>query len=256
MTRRMYDGITPGALPAGADLYAAYDDGHWPDAAAVAALHGGVPVVRITTNPADDEGDVLDVEKGDATPTDAPQWCERRRAAGATPAVYANASTVPAVAAAFTRQGVAMPQWWVADWTGIYAPPAAGWVARQWQSLTGYDVSSVVDYWPGVDPAPSSGPTPPPSTPPVHLPTGAVMHSVGITVAVKTGKGWAPSPVPAEKVVSVVVQDEDPGAVQRYDAVPAFAGVAAQAAPDAPNGAIVFSGGVDGTYGAVVWALT
>lgn len=157
--RTMYDSIAVEALPAGADLYAGYDDGHWPDADAIAAAHPGVPVVRVTVDPGDDEGQVLDVENGDATPGQAPPWVIRRRAAGVEPTVYCSASALPGVRQAFTNAALAEPHWWVADWTENEAATAAllaqpGVVAVQYHSGPGYDVSAVADYWPGVDPAP------------------------------------------------------------------------------------------------------
>lgn len=156
----MADSITLAALEPVADRYdllAGYDDGHWPDAAAIASRFPGKLVLRITVDPTDDEGDVLDVETGDATPTDAPGWVARRRASGhGGPLVYMNASTWPAVVAAF---GAAPePGYLVAEYDGVaVVPPGA--VGKQYRGTVAgpggtYDESVVCDHLPGIDPDP------------------------------------------------------------------------------------------------------
>lgn len=82
------------------------------------------------------------------------------------------------------------------------------------------------------------------------------MQSITSQVEIASGHGWIPSPVPAATVVNVVVQDEDPGAVDRYDDIPVFQGAASGTAQGAPNGALVFAGPstMNGTYGVVIWA--
>lgn len=156
--RTMYDTIDVMSLPDGADLYAGYDDGAWPDADAIAAKFPGKPVVRITTNPADDFGDCLDVENGDASPTDAPAWVAKRRAAGADPSVYCSLDPWPTIRQAFAAANVPEPHYWVAAYPGPGPVLIPGAVAHQYASpSTGspgnYDVSVVADYWPGVDPS-------------------------------------------------------------------------------------------------------
>lgn len=152
----MYDGISPLRLPAGADLYAGYDDGRWPDAAAIAARFPNATVLRITTNPADEMGDVLDVERGDATPADTPGWLTRRRLAGAWPSVYCSLDTWGQVKQALAKADVAVPPWWIAHYLPAQPVLPADWAAWQWNSTPGYDQSVVADYWPGVDPAPGT----------------------------------------------------------------------------------------------------
>ena len=151
----MYDAINVLSLPAGADIYAGYDDGRWPDAAAIAAQFPSKPVVRITVFPSDNEGDVLDVETGDATPAQAPAWVQKRRAAGHTwPTVYCSESAWASVIGAFQAQGVAQPFYWVAAYPGAGATVPAGAVAHQWTDHNNaYDESVVNPGWPPV-PAP------------------------------------------------------------------------------------------------------
>lgn len=163
--RTMYDSTDVMTLPPGADLYAGYDDGSWPDADAIAARFPGKLVVRVTTNPADNVGQVLDVERGDAKPTDAPGWCARARARGQLPTVYCSLSTWPIVRRLFGAG--AEPAWWVAAYPGCGASLYPGTVAHQYASAPGYDTSVAADYWPGVDPAVTPEPVPPPAPEPV-----------------------------------------------------------------------------------------
>lgn len=162
----MYDSIesTPTELPDGADLYAGYDDGAWPDAGAIAARFPGKTVIRTTTNPADEEGDELDVENGDASATDAPGWVARRRAAGHRgPLVYCALSSWPDVRRAFIAARVAEPGYRVASYDGVAEIPA-GAIGKQYASVTAggrnYDVSVMVDHLPGIDPDPLPVPIP------------------------------------------------------------------------------------------------
>jgi hypothetical protein len=171
MSRLMYDSIeaTVTELPDGADLYAGYDDGAWPDADAIAKRFPGKTVIRTTANPADNEGDELDVERGDATPAQAPPWVARRRAAGHQgPLVYCSLSTWTAVKAEFTRQGVPEPEYRVAAYDNKPVIPA-GAIGKQYASTESggknYDASVVVDYLPGIDPPP----VPPPSKETVNM---------------------------------------------------------------------------------------
>lgn len=161
--RVMYDAVTPANLPAGADLYGGYDDGHWPNAAAIAARFPGKRLIRITVFPADIFGDVLDVEKGDAQPADVPDWLTHRRGRGADPSIYSSTSSIGAVEAACKAARVQFDRqhWWRADYETPPDPTLKyGEVAHQYHDAGGYDLSVVADYWPGIDP-----PKPSPSLP-------------------------------------------------------------------------------------------
>jgi hypothetical protein len=168
MPRQMYDGVDPAQVPAGAAIYAGYDDGSWQSLAGLTGTHPGKLYVSICVS-ATGTGRVLDVEQYDATPEQAPAWAERQRAAGNPyPVVYCNqASGWPAVKAAFAAQKVAEPLYWVAayvnDPTKVPTIPA-GAIALQYYDYGGYDTSVVADYWPGLDPAPKpTAPAPAPS---------------------------------------------------------------------------------------------
>jgi hypothetical protein len=69
--------------------------------------------------------------------------------------------------------------------------------------------------------------------------------------------GWVASPVPASKVVNVVILRENPNANGKYDYVPQFTGIATQKGPQSPNGVLIFhaAGGLSSgfRYGATLW---
>lgn len=171
--RSMYDSTTAADLPGDAGMVAGYVDGlyRWSDADWGRFPHA--VKVRIAVFATTDDGHVLDVEKGNATPAQAPGWVAMRRRAGVDPTVYCARSAWATLQAAFSTARVAAPHWWVADWTGSPHLPA-GAVACQWADsvLTGhhYDTSEVADYWPGVDPRP---PAPAPPRPPAPVPAPA-----------------------------------------------------------------------------------
>jgi hypothetical protein len=147
----MYDAITATDIPAGATLIAGYGDGYYNNVSAFKARFPHATVVEIAVFASDDLGVVLDVENGDASPAQAPGWAQMRRAAGVDPSVYCNTSTWPLVRSAFQSAGVAEPHYWVAQYDGDPTIPT-GAVAKQYADQNLYDLSSVADYWPGVDP--------------------------------------------------------------------------------------------------------
>ena len=161
--RSMFDGIEPGTVPAGADIYAGYDDGDWQSFAGLTAAYPGKLYVSICVT-ASGSARVLDIESGDAIPEEAPGWAATERASGNLyPVCYMNESTWPAVKAAFAAQNVAPPLYWVAAYVDDpTTPPAAlpdGAIALQYYDFGGYDASIAADYWPGLDPAPATSPT-------------------------------------------------------------------------------------------------
>jgi hypothetical protein len=251
MTRRCADSVTPSNLPPGFDLYGGYNDGLYNNVAAIQARFPGKTVVHFTVFARDNIGDCLDVEQGDATPQQAPGWVQNRRNAGhGGPLVYCSESLWPQVRQAFVDAGVPEPGYWIAGYPGSVGQALyPGSVAHQWIDRGPYDESIVVDYLPGIDPAPSPAPNPPVIYP------GEDVQSTHITFGISGGQGWAPSPVAASKVVSVTVDELDPEAVGGYPNVPMFRGVATQTSVDAPNGALVFVFGANGTYGATVWSV-
>jgi len=161
--RTMYDGIDSDAsvIPTSAQLVAGYVDGNYAWSAADWARFPHSVHVPIAVHPTTNAGIVLDCEPGNCSPAQAVDWVVMRRKAGADPTVYCNqenpSTGLPAVRAAFKARGVAEPHYWVANYDGNTAIPA-GTIAKQYESTSRWDLSSVADYWPGVDPAPTKEP--------------------------------------------------------------------------------------------------
>jgi len=204
MTRVMYDSVDVAGLPTGGDLYAGYVDGRYQNAAAIQARFPHVPFVGIATQASTNDGIVLDVENYDATPAQAPGWVKMRRLAGAEPSIYCSEDAWATVAQAFRDAGVTPPPYWVAAYPGAGPGIPAGAVAHQYADMGGYDVSTVADYWPGVDAAPA-----PPSPPPDPYETGDNMQVVPVSFTTNSA-GWTAidCPLPAgcgpHDVVSIV----------------------------------------------------
>lgn len=165
MTRRMADSIYSASIPVGKfPLVAGYINGsisRWSQADW--DRHAGHSIlVRVTVFASTNDGHVLDVENGDATPVQAPPWVRMRRMAGfRNPTIYCSESVWTTVQAEFARQGVAPPNWWVAAYPGERDAGGnplipAGAIAHQYAdpATSGgqYDLSVVADHWPGVDP--------------------------------------------------------------------------------------------------------
>lgn len=109
--------------------------------------------VRIACFASTDDGDVLDVERGNATAEQVPDWLNLRRASVknrlARPAtVYCGTSDMLKVVDACHKAGVALPLFWWASWNGKATVPA-GYVAHQYQSTARWDISVTVGGWPG-----------------------------------------------------------------------------------------------------------
>lgn len=156
MTRTMYDSVTPSNCPTGAPLYGAYVDGRYANVAAMQNRNPNARIVKITVTGNTLNAHVADVENGDLSPTSGAAWAKRRLAAGYHPTLYCSASVWPAVKNAVAAAGIAgKVSYWIAHYDGDPTIPN-GAVAKQYLGdFHGYDKSSVLGYWPGVDPAPS-----------------------------------------------------------------------------------------------------
>lgn len=218
MARRMADSVTPANLPAGFDLYGGYDDGLYDNVAAIRARFPGKTVIAFTVFPSDNKGDCLDVEKGDATPGQAPGWVVARRNAGhGGPLVYCSWSALPSVKAAFVSARVPEPGYIVAGYPapdGDAIPP--GTVGHQWIDHGPYDESIVVDYLPGIDPSPVPAPPPVPVPAPTSSPRGdLVLHTITIPTD-DHGDGWTETSVPWGTFQAASLGGSDPGADKAY----------------------------------------
>jgi hypothetical protein len=153
--RTMYDGIA--TLAAGiarsfpdAAMVAGYVNGAYAWSPTEWDLFPNAEHVTISVTASADEGDVLDVEAGDATPVQAYGWIHHRKQSGLwRPTVYCELAKVPAVREA-TGAYVLGADYdiWVADWTGS-PHEVAGCAAVQYLSTNEYDASAVHDDgWP------------------------------------------------------------------------------------------------------------
>lgn len=181
MTVLMYDGINADAATIRAawkpgDLvgwYAAGNSFIWTQAER--ALFPASALVSITLTASFLDADVLDVERGGATPAQVHAWIAAKKAAGyERPTIYCSLSTVPSVRAATGTYILGRDyDIWVADYNGTMTPPAvpglpaASWAAWQREAGANYDVSMVFDgAWP------HRTPPAPPVAPGIPAPAG------------------------------------------------------------------------------------
>lgn len=149
MTRLMYDSVDPNAIPVNAEMVAGYVDGNFKWSDTGWSRFANSIKVRIAVFASTNDGDVLDVENGDASPDQAAGWIKMRQEAGIfVPTIYCNRSTRPAVEAACAGLTFDL---WIATLDGTQ--DIAGTVAVQYagSAITGqnYDLSIVTDDgWP------------------------------------------------------------------------------------------------------------
>ena len=140
---RIYDSVTPSAIPAHARI-ATYATGGYAVPAAQVAHRGHV--LWIDTNGADPHASALDVEPGDATPAMAATWAWHKlhAAAGAVAIIYTMRSEWAAAQAAVHHLPAHMQshvRWWIADPTGVdHIVPGAS--ATQWYWGHNYDITT------------------------------------------------------------------------------------------------------------------
>lgn len=166
----MYDSVTASDIPTTAEMVAGYVDGRYAWSEADWGRFPNARKVRIAVSASTNDGDVLDVENGDATPAQAVGWAKMRRAAGISqPTCYVNRSNQGAVEEAFAAANEAPPTFWVATLDGTQLPLVNGVVACQYSgsNTSGghYDLSTTVDGWPVGGGAPAPAPAPAPAAP-------------------------------------------------------------------------------------------
>lgn len=143
----MRDSVSASRVPPTTPVVAGYADGLYEWSAADWALFPRAIQLTIAVN-ALHAADILDVENGDATPSDVPGWCDRfARLGRRAPTVYCNLSSWPAVKAAVGARRV---DYWIATLNGKPTPGGiAGAVAEQYVQHTDaafhYDESIIYD---------------------------------------------------------------------------------------------------------------
>lgn len=164
MALLLRDSDDPWAIPLdGLAAVAGYGDGRaqWSSEGWARFPRSVVPLV-VVLDPRH-VGDVLDVERGAARPSDCPGWADRfRRAGRRRPTIYCNRATIEAVRQAMGRRPF---DWWEATldgtlgWAGAVAVQLRGAADSRDPSRTAghYDESVILDPgWIGIEvPAPS-----------------------------------------------------------------------------------------------------
>jgi hypothetical protein len=143
----MYDSTNPLDIPVDAPAVAGYTDGdyRWPDA----GWNRFAGALKLRISVLGGAADVLDVETGDATPSEAVDWVwTMRKQEMPYPGVYCNSNLWPTVQAAFAAHQVDPPWYWIADYDGRPdIPPGA--VAKQYQNAPAsgghFDLSVISD---------------------------------------------------------------------------------------------------------------
>jgi len=255
MTRIMFDAVNPANIPEGSQLVAGYGDGpesQWP-----AEAWGSFPgraLVRITTNGEDQAALVVDCEYGDFSPQSAVDEILRRRARGLDPTEYCGAGSLWACRHAFDVRGIPQPYWWVAD-PDHTLNLEGNIIALQQGYPEGYDVSTVADYWPGVDVV--AVPTPPPAPPatgPDYPEDNLTPHEMTLPVPLDgDGNGYySASQVGVDDVnniVSVVFIVGPPATEGKYDKLPTGWAI------DAAEQLVIEGGSPGGQYGVRIWTV-
>jgi hypothetical protein len=163
----MYDSTNPNDIPLSAVMVAGYIDGIYAWPAFGWLRFAGKPSVKITAVNADLNADVIDIESGAMSVAQAIAWAIAKHARGQYFTFYfsydpvVNHATYDQLQAGMNAAGIHSFGMWYANWNNnpnLYP----NFIAHQYANpaLTGahYDLSVVLDYWPGVDP----GPPPPP----------------------------------------------------------------------------------------------
>lgn len=130
----MYDDVNVNLIPADATHIAAYADGRYENLAEIKKRFPKAVILKIDVRGSYRNGDVLDVEPGDATNSDAVVWFNARRGHTATPKpiLYTSAGNVAALNATLQKAGIKRTDYfvWSAHYSGkkhICAPKNCGY---------------------------------------------------------------------------------------------------------------------------------
>lgn len=116
----MFDSVNVAEIPLDAAAVAGYVNGYWPTFPVLEQKFPHARKLSVAVN-AFRDAECLDVERGDATPDEAPAWVKRQIRRGvARPVVYCSVSVAPQVVETLARSGVKRSQvrLWTAHYTG------------------------------------------------------------------------------------------------------------------------------------------
>lgn len=113
----MYDSTELDQIPAHASAVAGYTSGNWPTYGAIVKRWPHAQHLSIAINAAHD-ADCLDVEKDDASISDAPGWFHRQKGR---PTLYTSLSNVGVLTTEMSHAGIARHEYkiWSAHYTGV-----------------------------------------------------------------------------------------------------------------------------------------
>jgi hypothetical protein len=130
MPLTMYDSVTVGEVPPNPQAVAGYVDGMWPTFDPLVWRFPQARHLSIAVN-AGADAECLDIERGDATPVQAPQWVRRQQDRKvARPVIYCDLASTTQVLAALSAAGIAREavRLWTAHYTNVphLCSPACG----------------------------------------------------------------------------------------------------------------------------------
>lgn len=157
----MEDSVNPWGLETGLPAYAGYYNGTYANLTGIRSRFPTAYIVSVTPNGANGAM-CIDIEPGDAVPSDAPAFFRNSNHGGAIkPWFYASASNTQAVINALSNAGIARSEYfiWSAHFTGEHmcGPQTCGWPqadATQFKNTSGYDRSLVAAYCFSAQPVP------------------------------------------------------------------------------------------------------
>lgn len=211
MTTILYDSTDASIIPPN-PLLAGYINGRYPSYYQMVLNNPTSTVLSITVKAHNTDGayvvaDILDIESGDATPSEAPGWTQAMRALSR-PIIWNYCSrlgTWPDTKAAYLSNGIPTPDFWIADYTG-QPHLVPGSVATQWTDHLGqYDISLTNGSWP------LSPLVPPSPLPPIQ--TYSVGDKTMNIVAIRTdanGNGYLLTDIPWGNFQAATIQGSDP----------------------------------------------
>lgn len=165
----MFDAIYPQNIPANALFVGGYVDGNWPWMRTQPNLFPNAGKLTFCVF-ASSRARCLDVEKGNATPAQAPGWVLAERALGEDPWVYCSQLSAygwQAVQDAFNAAHVPHPHYFIANYNNTRALPTLNGftaIAHQYVDVGPYDLSSLSDTAVSIlrgTPGPTPAPVPP-----------------------------------------------------------------------------------------------
>lgn len=151
MIKTMYDSVNALAIPSTAEMVAGYVTGEFAWEAGIWGRWPRVREVHIDVNGTyPQDADVLDIERGAASPSQARAWIKERVKYGRA-ALYFSRSGIPEIEAVI--KGLPPVDVWIADWTDaahvVPVPASMHLVAVQYANTPSFDLSAVYDStWP------------------------------------------------------------------------------------------------------------